>query len=191
MIPKSRVYTIERLQSFSISDIDRNGYSLEKLERLSKPIKGTMSLGKGSSKSTVGLILNPSPLSISFVYAVGGRNVERRFYIRKRESNLISGSFMYFFVCPNSGKLCRKLYIFGGEIVSRYKLQDLGIMYDQQTRGHNYRRVWSYYYRIPDNDSIKYRKSHYRGFITPFWERLTERDREGSRRVLEELSKNL
>lgn len=130
-------------------------------------------------------------LFVEFVYYVQrgdktGEEQRPRYYLRRVESNLIPGSYRYYFVDPYSDRLCSKLYLFEGRIFPRSVIVDYGLLYKQQREGHKQRYVWTFYHRCPESRDLKYRKSHYRGNITPFWSRYLYLCNEGERRVLGE-----
>ncbi len=82
----------------------------------------------------------------------------------KRPSNLGKG-FVWYFLCPSTHKLCRKLYMVGGYFLHREAFR--GCMYDSQTRSHKTRdidRVYGSYFRadqLYDQLYRKYFKTHY------------------------------
>ena len=106
-----------------------------------------------------------------------GNNISTRYDLVKKESNLKPGTYRYYIKDPYSpldpqGGLCSRLYLLPelGEFVPRSILKSHGVLYSQQRKGHR-ERFLSPSWNAPDT---KYRKSHYRGRITPFWERYKE-----------------
>lgn len=124
-------------------------------------------------------------LFICFSYTFRGMKYEEHFYLTRRESNLKPGTYRYYFIDPyweKEGEICSKLYFLPqiGEFVSRKILRSYGYLYKEQTKGKKDRFLFSYK-KAPEGKELKYRKSHYRGRITPFWRRfeyLCEREEE-------------
>lgn len=122
-------------------------------------------------------------LYLSFETVSGDRKSWFDYYLTKRESNLKPGTYRYYFFDPFSvkvGDICSKLYYLPqiNEFVPRSVLPSWGYLYRQQTKGKKDRLLYSYK-KPPEGKDLKYRKSHYRGKITPFWSRyeyLCERE---------------
>jgi len=115
--------------------------------------------------------------------------VELRYYLIAKESNLKPGSYRYYFLDPYSYRdpgLCTKLYLYNGEFYPRSILRSYGVLYRQQREGHTQRYVWTFSHRVPDNWR-KYGKTHYRGKITPGYERFCYLWDESERRKLADL----
>ena len=200
-VPKS----IESLYSFGIkglqSSLRREGYSLGKLETILKPgtddrVETFLSWSSVNSwgekvdslevkvtirRDTEGLFLEVSTR--------GGVPMGDPLRLVKRESNLKPGTFRYYILDPYSPPtqetLCEKVYYLSGvcEFVSRSILQSHRVLYRQQRKGKKDR----YYFGIKEipREKTKYRKSHYRGKITPFWERYEYLREEKETRFIE------
>ncbi|WP_026994798.1 hypothetical protein [Flectobacillus major] len=117
----------------------------------------------------------PSYIKVSFDY-----NNEPRTYkitLKPRESNLGKGEY-YYFICPYSGKQCRKLYIQDGKILHRTCLK--GAMYNLQVRSKKERfidtKFGAYFERehILSQSRQKYLKRHYKGEITKRYAKILE-----------------
>lgn len=131
-------------------------------------------------------------LFISLSYSFGGRQYQgEHYYLTRRESNLKPGTYRYYFIDPyweKEGEICSKLYFLPqiGEFVSRKILRSYGYLYKEQTKGKKDRFLFSYK-KAPEGKELKYRKSHYRGRITPFWRRfeyLCDREEEREKILL-------
>lgn len=94
-------------------------------------------------------------------YKSGGEPIRYGVKLITRESNLGIGVY-WLFICPVTGRACRKLFLSGKYFVSRHAIP--GALYDRQT--------WSRYFRFldavfSDRDRPRRMKRHYRGKPTP------------------------
>ena len=197
---------IEDLMVFSVSDIQRElgriGHSLSSLESLLSRggvASGQMEWNRGDQKvGSMGynLSVDDTGLYVELVYRYNGESMEtdykQRYYLQKRESNLIKGSSRYLFLDPygEGDSLCSKLYFISiGTLVGFYPrsvLSSYGVCYRQQRESHIGRYVWSMNEKYHRNKykSLKHRKTHYRGKITPFWSRYQYIQEETNKRVI-------
>lgn len=179
--------------------LQREGYTFSQMEEVASSggyctasIKWT-ERDRYGELTTLGEILfriakDPVGLYLELIYSTRQGETETprryRYYLDKRESNLIPGTYLYYFVDPYSETgLCTKLYCLDGIFYPRSYLRHSGILYGQQREGHLQRSVWTYYHKIPERYR-KYGKTHYRGKITPGYERYCRRVEEGEQRVL-------
>lgn len=94
-----------------------------------------------------------------------------------RPSNLGAG-LLWFFVCPYTGKVCRKLHLINGYFKHRSALQDL--MYQNQLESKRWRE-WNKIYAGEFNDHIytelysKYFKRYYKGKMTKRFSRIVKK----------------
>lgn len=106
--------------------------------------------------------------TVRFVYNYNGSLVDYTAPLRFQPSNLNRGGF-YMFVCPVTGRTCRKLYLVGGRFVSRFAFRAL---YDKQTqsRTQRYGLLANLIALKKYEDTIKQRgrKMFYRDKITPY-----------------------
>ena len=106
--------------------------------------------------------------TVRFVYNYNGSLVDYTAPLRFQPSNLNRGGF-YMFVCPVTGRTCRKLYLVGGRFVSRFAFRAL---YDKQTqsRTRRYGLLANLIALKKYEDTIKQRgrKMFYRDKITPY-----------------------
>lgn len=199
--------SLNSLPSFGIADINlllrRINYSLSRIDSLppdswkyvhiplSFSVRDSFSGEKGKG-GTISLYLRKDPegLYLEIRYKVlrgkSPGDVCLRYYLERRESNLIPGSFRYYFLDPygEGDSLCSKLYYFpdSGEFVPRSLLQEYGVLYSQQRKGHTDRYYFGLSSKTPTQEELRYRKKHYRGKETPFWRRYQElREREEER----------
>ena len=173
--------SIESLLSFGLPDINkilrRSGYSLQKIDSTFVP--GNYMIiplsWKNSSRVEVCIGKDSGGLYMETRYVIsqgdrGGKRMSLRYDLERRESNLKAGTFRYYIrdPYPQEERLCTKLYLLPdtGVFVPRSVLTTYGVLYSQQRKGHTAR----YYFSPKKIPETKYRKSHYRGRITPFWE---------------------
>ena len=187
----------DRLLSFGIKDINKalrlKGYSLSTLDSTFIPDSGsnaTLPLkwertnpwtGETTSSSVLVRIEKyPEAFYLIVRYKCNGKDKDLYYPLVKRESNLKRGTYRYYLKDPYTpGRLCSKLYLHPetGDFVSRSVLRSYGVLYSIQRKGHKER----YFYNPRSIPETRYRKSHYRGRITPFWdmyERLQAREEE-------------
>ena len=107
-----------------------------------------------------------------------------RYRLEKRESNLKPGTYRYYFLDPYSPtpSLCEKLYYLPGvcEFVPRSVLWSYGVLYTQQRKGKKAR-----YFDPRKLPETRYRKTHYRGRVTPFWDKYQRLQEEEETRYIE------
>ena len=106
-----------------------------------------------------------------FSYEYNGETHTYDVALRWKRSNLNPESEhgYYYFVCPETGNLCRKLYLVGGRFVSRRAFRAL---YPVQTYSKKYRsdtRAWRDFVAVDDLVfNQRFRREYYRGRITPY-----------------------
>ena len=190
--------SVDKLLSFGIPEINKSlrmkGYTLSTLDAVFNPDSGsnvTFTLTwtrehpftgvKKSSSILVSIQKLPEGLYLVLRYRVNGENREGYYPLVRRESNLKKGTYRYYIKDTyNPGRLCTKLYLLPewGYFVPRSVLQKEGYLYSIQRKGHKDR----YYFNPRRTPETRYRKSHYRGRITPFWDRYEKfQEREDER----------
>lgn len=103
---------------------------------------------------------------IELDYKYGEEPRKYKVYLTSTPSNLDNGKIWYF-VCPGTGKRCRKLYSIGGYFMHREAFK--GCMYECQTQSKKARhmiKLFKTYLRTDDLYSEfykKYRKNNYAG----------------------------
>lgn len=108
-----------------------------------------------------------------------GTQVTQKVWLRWHSSNLNNGGY-YYFVCPVTGRSCRKLYFVGGRFVSRYGFKCL---YEQQTKSRAQRDNPLFGFldveaQLETLERQRYRRMTYKGKPTPFarkYERLVNK----------------
>jgi len=121
--------------------------------------------GEETSKVSYSIKLNDFEAYTELDYSVNSKPYKYRIYFESIISNLGKGKIWYF-ICPVSGKKCRKLYLCNGYFISR-KLT--GAIYDTQTKSKSWRRMEKAFGAYFDLDNYyielhkKYLKTHYKG----------------------------
>lgn len=103
-----------------------------------------------------------------FRWEFEGEQREQRVWVKSRPSNLIEGASCYYFVCPYTDRLCRKLYTDGRVLVSRYGFTHT---YSERNYSHRWRqdkKLLDLMEFIDDERNFKGRRERYRGKLTPF-----------------------
>lgn len=133
-------------------------------------LDGTVVASVGFATDTRGV-----PLA-KIAYNYNGRNVEATVALRWKRSNLNPASDYgyYYFVCPVTGALCRKLYLVDGRFVSRHAT---GALYDTQTKTKSRRPDGPNgpFYAVLEFEKLaaqRYRRETYRGRPTPYGRKL-------------------
>lgn len=156
---------------------------LDELGRISlSDLKGLITLGNqtgkitGCSFSLCGMEYKvyyepQSPLIILIWHDDGEKIAEIR--MRKAPSNLGLNSVLYF-VCPYTGRSCRKLFTDGSKFFSMYALIN-GYTYSSRNDSRKGRIIRKAMKEPPVTTN---RKLYYRGKLTPFGKRVTKYYRE-------------
>ena len=117
----------------------------------------------------------------SYLYLDYSSNGEPRKYkveIICKNSNLGKG-IIYYFLCPQTKKLCRKLYLYGGYFLHRTAFSNL--MYAKQIESKTRRALTSSFEKVFIPDEVfemrykKYFKTHYKGKPTKKYLKLEHR----------------
>ena len=120
---------------------------------------------KWSSGASVGFTFDTykSLLVLKYTYQQT-ESVEEPIKIVRTATNLHNG-LQCFALCPVTGKLCRKLYLYGSLFVSRYAIPE---HYASCNRSRKQRDFESAFSIIKYGENIKYRKGYYKGRLTPY-----------------------
>lgn len=158
--------TIEEMLQLSITDLKRLGM-LQPGAYQYTPVNWTRG-GRKTASIAVATDTRGEIATVRFVYNCNGSPVDYTAPLRFAPSNLNRGGY-YYFVCPVTGRSCRKLYLVGGRFVSRFAFRAL---YDKQTKSRAERSgLFGYLNAVSDLDRIaqqKGRKMYYRDKITPY-----------------------
>ena len=111
-------------------------------------------------------------------YKANGTPINYKIEIIKKPSNLGKGE-MYFFLCPSTGKLCRKLLLRNGYFLHREAFN--GLMYSKQLESKKNRDMFKLFDACYLSDEVyeerykKYFKTHYNGKETKRFKRLNSK----------------
>ncbi len=122
----------------------------------------------GNVHSTINIEVTHSEYQtyIIFDYKCNGEPKRYKVNLVSRVSNLGKGE-IWFFVCPSTGKLCRKLYLNSGYFLHRTAFKSM--MYSKQIESKKYRNLdkvfGAYFIRDEVYSELykKYFKTHYNG----------------------------
>lgn len=112
---------------------------------------------------------------ITFNYRCNGEPINYNVNLISRVSNLGKGE-MWFFVCPVTGKCCRKLYLNGTHFLHREAYR--GLMYESQLKSHSTRNMLKVFDAVFVSDEVydelykKHFKTHYNGKETKRYKKL-------------------
>jgi len=122
----------------------------------------------GNVHSTINIEVTHSEYDtyIIFDYKCNGEPKRYKVYLECKVSNLGKG-LIWFFVCPSTGKLCRKLHLNSGYFLHRTAFKCM--MYSKQIESKKYRNLGKVFGAYFIRDEVyselykKYFKSHYNG----------------------------
>lgn len=179
--------TIDELREFNISFLSKHNYLKPDTFKTGSVIwtsqngeKNSISIQTTISESRCFLILD---------YTFNKtENINYKVRLIKRPSNLGTG-FIWFFVCPFTGKVCRKLHLINGYFQHRTAL--MGAMYQTQLQSKKWRE-WNKYF---ENDFIynelysKNFKKTYKGKPTKKFLRLSKKIKQSEKIEIDDLYK--
>jgi hypothetical protein len=114
--------------------------------------------------------------NVAFKYNILGEKRDYTVYLTKMLSNFDKGEIL-FFICPHTGKRCRKLYLIDGYFLHREAVKGL---YNCQAQSKYYRNLDKKFKYHNDRDNLKnqllkkYFKKTYAGKFTKKYLRLME-----------------
>lgn len=160
--------TIDDYLSISVAELKRMGYFAPATTR-----SGVVSWKRGGNViASVGLATKTTGVPVArFSYEVNGKPQAYDVALRWKRSNLnpTTEYGYYYFVCPVTGALCRKLYLVDGRFIGRKAFKPL---YEAQTQSHKARRTgrtWRYLLKLEDMVYLqRYRRETYNGRLTPY-----------------------
>jgi hypothetical protein len=112
---------------------------------------------------------------IELDYKCNNEPINYKVYLRYKTSNLGKGE-LCFFLCPQTGKLCRKLYLIQTYFWHRDAFK--GCMYEKQIQSKYYRSIDKTYGDYFDSDKLydqlykKHFKTHYKGRPTKKYKQI-------------------
>ena len=163
-MPKPATYPTlfnEALQ-LNISKLKDWGY----LEYNKRGVIDWSSDGRPTGRISIRSRITDEEKNVELDYNYGDEPRKYKIFLTCVMSNLGKGEIWYF-VCPQTGKRCRKLYSIGGYFLHRSAFR--GCMYDSQTKSKKWRemeRVYGVYFeldRLYEQLYSKHFKRHYNG----------------------------
>jgi hypothetical protein len=142
---------------------------------------GTISWSRNGQKhSSIGISVTNDGFKILMIldYKSNGEPMNYTVKIIGKPSNLGKGEVL-FFVCPNTGKLCRKLLLRNGYFLHREAFN--GLMYSKQLESKKNRDLFKIFDACYLSDEVyeerykKYFKTHYNGKETKRYKRLNSK----------------
>lgn len=109
-------------------------------------------------------IFDSREMSLYLLWNEGGKQSSQAIKVVAERSNLIDSSFVYYFICPLSGRKTRTMYRIGEGFVNGRIFK--GVYYRNQSLSKKHREIA---YR--ENPERKYGKKYYRGIETPYGKR--------------------
>ncbi len=135
----------DELKTLSISFLGKNGYLKHRNQ------SGTVIWKRnGEETGSISIHLNITCSNPFILLKYRSDDIPREYAIKlvKAVSNLGKG-YVWYFLCPSTGKPCRKLYLFKGYFYHRSALN--GCMYEKQTQTKKHRYLDKYlgeYYKL-------------------------------------------
>jgi hypothetical protein len=124
--------------------------------------------------------------SFLFRWDYRGEAKEQRVWLTYKQSNLVGGAWVCYFLCPYTGRRCRKLYTDGRELVSRYAFKHT---YSERNLSHNDRefRKGLALALYLESSGAKNRREWYAGKLTRFGRRIKRMEEAEQRAGLQAL----
>jgi len=171
--------------------------SLLRQHGLLKPnqhLSGTMTWGRnGNITERIAITVNTYPanpyLELDYIYL--GKPILSRVALVSAPSNLGKG-VVWFFICPRTGKRCRKLYLYGANFLHRSALS--GCLYKKQTLCKKMRHIentFGVYMRadtLSEQLDKKHFKTQYAGKPTKKYVKLTQQIQRAKSIPLDEIN---
>ena len=164
--------TIDEYITLSVTDCKRMGYF----------VNGALASGVvrwkqgGRLVASVGFATDTRGVPVARLsYNYNGQDVTDTIALRWKRSNLRADTEhgYYYFRCPVTGALCRKLYLVDGRFVGRRAFRSL---YPQQAKSHTERDGYtSTLERLVRADELArqpYRREYYKGRLTPYGRKM-------------------
>lgn len=143
----------------------------------------TWSRGEGSAKQVTGSIgirvsLSDRESYLELDYQSDGKPVKYKVPLVAKPANIGKGQ-VWFFRCPQTGRLCRKLHLIGGYFLHRSAFK--GAMYEKQTYSASKRNHWRQWEKLFGTDKVqaelygRHFKTTYRGKPTKRYLKLLQK----------------
>lgn len=169
---------IESLKCISISDLKRLGYLKPNIIWISGNIIWRNYYGEQTGSIGISINTSDDEGTLSFNYSCHGTHkINYTVQLITRPSNLGKG-LLWFFVCPVTLTVCRKLHLHKGYFLHRTAFSDL--YYEKQLRSKTYReleRIYGAYFNEGLYEQLykKHSKKFYKGKPTKRYVRLMKK----------------
>lgn len=169
-------YEVESLKRITINDLKKLGY-LKPNVFLNQNVFWTDQYGERTSSITVIIETTEREGIITFDYKWQESHINYRVRLITRPSNLGDG-LLWFFVCPNTQKVCRKLHLNRGYFLHRTAFR--GLYYEKQLESKRWRE-WGKVFSSFQDEKIyeemykKHFKKYYKGRPTKKYLQLMKR----------------
>ena len=167
--------TVEDCLTFRLKSLTENNSTYLTSYGTRKGVTSWSTNGAVNSTINIEVTYTEYEAYIIFDYRCNGEPKRYKVNLVSRVSNLGKG-LIWFFVCPSTGKLCRKLYLNSGYFLHRTALKNL--MYSKQIESKKFRNISKVFGAYFIRDEVyselykKYFKTHYNGKPTKRYLRL-------------------
>jgi len=171
-MPKTSTFPVcfDEVEQVTITSLRRLGFL--KPDRL---VNGPyVCIRDGKLSGSINVIANLDERWIELDYVYGERHINYRVRLESLPKNL--GGFEWYFICPATGRRCRKLYGIGERFLSRFAHHS--VKYRTQIESKGYRDLFAAYtkmIRIREHVSKRHARTTYNGRPTKRYRRLLER----------------
>lgn len=162
--PSNFPILLDYCKNIDITFLKRHGYLKPNIYK-----SGTINWSRNgintSSISIASYIYGDTPyIQLSYT-CEDTEKIKYKVYLCTKPSNLGKGEIWYF-ICPHTGKLCRKLYLGGQYFLHREAFTD--VYYEKQTYSHKTRNMIKLFEKVFTDNLYeeyykKYRKTYYKG----------------------------
>lgn len=173
-MPKLPIYAVcfDEVKQVSISHLTSLGYL-----RPDAKVVGPMSWSIGGEPSgSITVEANLPKRYVELRYVCDGTPINYRVRLESVKKNF--GGHEWYFICPVTGRRCKKLYHIDGYFLSRYAYP--WAMYSSQKHSKSVRAMFAEYFVLDKADqflSKPYSRTHYKGKITKRYARLLRHER--------------
>lgn len=141
--------------------IDHNPHiTLSDLKELFRLSEGSASFTANGVQYTI--VFSLEEQICAFIWVYNGKRKQEKIELRKEPSNLGQG-YVWYFLCPYTGHKCRKLFLDGKTIASRYAFSHIYSIQKESRSGRFFYGLGRLEYPVR-----RYGKQFYRGKTTPY-----------------------
>lgn len=145
--------------------IDHNPHiALSDLKELFRLSEGSASFTANGVQYTI--VFSLEEQICAFIWEYNGKKKQEKIELRKEPSNLGQG-YVWYFVCPCTRRKCRKLFLDGNIIASRYAFNHVYSIQMENKQNIFFRKLGKL-----DDPRKKYGKPLYRGKITLYGKKI-------------------